>query len=300
MTDPLDRKRIQGPDKSVPPLPLLDDDSFPGPVPERKGLRADGRSTEEVRPLYARTGMVQQANGSAYLELGSGIKIVCAVYGPKQITAKQLSADHHTGGRITCDVRLAPFSVIKRKGYMKEPSEHTLAKDLHTALLPSLLLSHLPKSQIDIHIQILQSTLPPHPGAATNLPTPSFARAGHALLLAPCVTAASLALADAGLEMCDAVVGCAVGVYRNQSSGAAFWMVDPTDGEVETRAGPVGRWVGNAVVSVMPGLGRVSGLVVDGDVGDASMCMEVVGVAMDVCAKVHEVVVKRALLEGQR
>ncbi|KAJ3261281.1 Exosome complex component MTR3 [Chytriomyces hyalinus] len=300
--DSVDRKRIHGPDKSVLPLPLLDSqhESVTPKTTLNPSARFDGRTHEEVRPLFARTAMVSQANGSAYIEVGC-IKIICAVYGPKQITTKSKSGDHHSGGRISCDVRLAPFAGLKRKGYMKDTNEHSLAKNLATALTPSLLLAHLPKSQIDIHIQILQATAGHVSASSTSsttvLPPPSFAT-NLSLLLSPCITVASLALADAGIEMMDSVVGCSVGLFRRTDKNSLFWMVDPSEEERETRALGGGVWVGNAVVGVMPSVGRISGLVVDGDVGDVGVLMEAVNVCVDACAKVHDVVVKKALVEG--
>ncbi|ORY43657.1 ribosomal protein S5 domain 2-like protein [Rhizoclosmatium globosum] len=286
----LDSKRIKGPEKSFVPLPLLVQ-STPTPTPtstKTKG-RIDGRGTDEVRPLFATTRLVRQASGSAFVEVG-GVKVVCAVYGPKPVPASKVQ-DHHSGGRISCDVRLSPFAALKRKQFMKEPAEHSLSNNLHTALLPSLLLAHLPKSQIDIHIQILQAQNP------TSIPPNAFV-SSLSLLLAPCITAASLALADAQIEMMDSVVGCNLGIYRNPSTQKLFWMVDCTEEEIETRSNGGGVWVGNCVVGVMPSIGKVTGLVMDGDIGDVGFVMEAVQVCVDACAKIHEVVVKKALIES--
>ena len=44
--------------------------------------RADGRSFDELRPIKIEAGVLNRADGSAYLELG-GNKILAAVYGPE-------------------------------------------------------------------------------------------------------------------------------------------------------------------------------------------------------------------------
>ncbi|KAI9343520.1 3' exoribonuclease family, domain 1-domain-containing protein [Obelidium mucronatum] len=286
----MDSRRIKGPEKTLPPLPPLN--PAPSKTANINNNRSDGRSKEQVRPVFAKTGMVRQANGSAYLEVG-GVKLVCAVYGPKPITgAAQKSADHHSGGRISCDVRLSPFAGIKRKGFQKESNEKTLSTNLSTSILPSLLLTHLPKSQIDIHIQVLQALDPIETTQANAFST------SLSLLLAPCITVASLALADAGIEMMDSVVGCHVGIYRNHANNRLFWMVDCADDEVETRCNGGGTWVGNCVIGVMPSIGKVTGMVMDGDIGDVGFVMEAVQVCMDASAKIHDVVVKKVLVEA--
>ncbi|KAJ3024456.1 UNVERIFIED_CONTAM: Exosome complex component MTR3 [Siphonaria sp. JEL0065] len=286
----MDSRRIKGPEKTFAPLPPLEQSLL---VHQKTSTgRSDGRTREEVRGLFAKTGMVRQANGSAFLEVG-GIKLVCAIYGPKPITGNQKTSDHHSGGRIVCDVRLSPFASIKRKGFQKESNERTLSNDLTTSILPSLLLAHLPKSQIDVHIQVLQALNPPATATTFNSFSTSLS-----LLLAPCITVASLALADAGIEMMDSVIGCHVGIYRNSANNRLFWMVDCADEEVETKCNGGGSWIGNCVVGVMPSIGKVTGLVMDGDIGDVGFVMEAVQVCMDASAKIHEVVVKKVLLES--
>ncbi|KAJ3357370.1 Exosome complex component MTR3 [Entophlyctis luteolus] len=304
--DQFDRKRIKGPEKSVVPLPF---NPAPPSTARAPNTRPDARTKEQVRPLFAKPGIVTQAAGSSLFEV-AGIKILAAVwairtfracpqlntsfrYGPKQITIKQRAFDQHSGGRLSCDVRFAPFSRLARKGYTKETVEITLAKDLATAIVPSLLLEHLPKSQIDLFIEILQAT-----SAAVDLDQVSMDPSLlDSLLLAHCITAASLALADAGLEMMDNVVGCNIGVYRNHLSRRLFWMVDPADNESETSCDGGGSLVGSLSIACMPSVGRVTGLVVYGDIGDVEFLTECMQVCSDVSAKIHEVVVTKALLE---
>ncbi|KAJ3119907.1 Exosome complex component MTR3 [Physocladia obscura] len=216
-------------------------------------------------------------------------------YGPKQITSNQRSFDHHSGARLSCDVRFAPFATLKRTGYSKEAPEMTLAKDLATAIIPSLLLEHLPKSQIDVFVEILQTTSAVD--SSSNYSRVS-ANVLNSLLLAHCVSAASLALADAGFEMMDSVVGCNVGIFKNNNSKRLFWMVDPADDEPETSCSGGGTLVGTCSIAYMPSVGRVTGVVINGDIGDVGFVMECVQVATDASAQILEVVVKKALLFG--
>lgn len=61
---------------------------------------------------------------------------------------------------------------------------------LNEALSPALCLERLPKSHIDVYVQILESD-------------------GTNASLAAGITCASMALADAGIEMLDLVTACA-------------------------------------------------------------------------------------------
>ncbi len=49
------------------------------------GFRVDGRRPQEIRKLNCRMGVFQQADGSAFLELGN-TKILASVYGPHSVS----------------------------------------------------------------------------------------------------------------------------------------------------------------------------------------------------------------------
>ena len=52
-------------------------------ISEEKKLRADGRAYNELRPIKIEAGVLERADGSAYVEVG-GNKILASVYGPKE------------------------------------------------------------------------------------------------------------------------------------------------------------------------------------------------------------------------
>jgi ribonuclease PH len=56
----------------------------------KKFKRADGRKVDELRPLSIETGVIPNADGSAYIEMGRN-KIIAAVYGPREMHPKRLS-----------------------------------------------------------------------------------------------------------------------------------------------------------------------------------------------------------------
>ena len=76
-------------------------------------------------------------------------------YGPKPTPP---SAAFHSSARLLVEVKLAPFSSgTTRFTPGKETEATTISAQLQQALLPSLMLDALPKSQIDILFTVLES-----------------------------------------------------------------------------------------------------------------------------------------------
>ncbi len=50
---------------------------------DKNGLRIDGRKLDELRPIKMEIGLLDKADGSAYIEQGKN-KILAAVYGPEK------------------------------------------------------------------------------------------------------------------------------------------------------------------------------------------------------------------------
>ncbi|MEM0359567.1 MAG: exosome complex exonuclease Rrp41 [Candidatus Hadarchaeales archaeon] len=158
--------------------------------PERlivDGRRLDGRLPDELRPLRIKAGILKRADGSAYIELGKN-KILAAVYGPKEMHPRHLQqADVAV---LRCRYNMAPFSVEERKRPGPDRRSMEISKVIREALEPVLFLHLYPRAVIDVFIEILQAD------AGTRT-------AG--------ITAASVALADAGIPMRDLVAGISAG-----------------------------------------------------------------------------------------
>ena len=154
---------------------------------DENGLRTDGRRWDELRPIKIEVGMLQNADGSAYIEFGKN-KIMAAVYGPKEMHPKHmLLADRAV---LKCRYHMAPFSVDQRKNPAPSRREIEISMVIREALQPAVILEDYPRTAIQIYVEVLQSD-------------------GGSRVAG--ITAASLALADAGINMRDLVVGCAVG-----------------------------------------------------------------------------------------
>ena len=160
-----------------------------GDVPLFKpdGKRLDGRAINELRPFKLKVGVLPQADGSAYIEMGNN-KIMVAAYGPREMHPKHLSLPDRL--RVRAEYRLATFSVNERKSPAPKRREIELSKMIQEALEPSIFVEKFPRSSIDLYILVLDAD------GGTR---------------AASITAASLALADAGLPLRGLVSSVAAG-----------------------------------------------------------------------------------------
>jgi exosome complex component RRP41 len=154
---------------------------------DKKGLRLDGRKPEELRPVKLEVGVIPNADGSAYVEHGKN-KILAAVYGPREVHPKHLSLQDRAV--LKCRYHMAPFSVQERKSPAPSRREVELSKVIRDSLEPAIFMEYYPRTMIDLTIEVLQAD------GGTRCAS---------------ITAASLALADAGIPMRDLVVACAAG-----------------------------------------------------------------------------------------
>jgi exosome complex component RRP41 len=151
------------------------------------GRRTDARGLDELRPIRIKVGVLSNAQGSAYIEQGKN-KILAAVYGPKEALPKHISLPDRCV--LRCRYHMAPFSTTERKSPAPSRREIELSMVLRNALEPLVMTSLFPRTVIDIFIEVLQAD------GGTRC-------AG--------LTAAVLALADAGIPLRGLAAACAVG-----------------------------------------------------------------------------------------
>lgn len=154
---------------------------------DENGIRLDGRKADELREVEMKVGVLKQADGSAYVKWGKNIAI-SAVYGPRECHP-QWQRDSRKAV-LRCTYNMAPFSVDDRKKPGPDRRSSEISKVITEALESVVLLENYPSTAIDVFIEILQAD------AGTRC-------AG--------LTAASLALADAGIPMKDIIAACAAG-----------------------------------------------------------------------------------------
>jgi len=154
---------------------------------DENGRRVDGRKPDELRPIKMQVGVLYNANGSALVEYGN-TKVLAAVYGPREPQQRHMALPYRA--IIRCRYHMAPFSTHERKSPAPSRREIELSKVIREALEPVVMTEMFPRTSIDIFVEVLN--------ADGGTRTAS-------------VTAASLALADAGIPMKDLVAGVAVG-----------------------------------------------------------------------------------------
>jgi len=152
------------------------------------GKRLDGRSPTDIRPLRIEAGVIPEADGSAFVEWG-GNKIVCGVHGPRECIPRHGANPYQA--TLKCRYMMSPFASMEEHGRSGPSRRSTeLSKVIREAFENVVLLERFPNTQIDIFIDVLQ--------ADGGTRTAS-------------VTAAAVALANAGIPMKDMVNSVAVG-----------------------------------------------------------------------------------------
>ncbi len=154
----------------------------------REGKRIDGRSPDQMRPIRMEVGVLSNADGSALVAYGDTV-VIAAVYGPREVHPRHLALPDRAVLRVR--YHMTPFSTPdERKRPEPTRREIEISKVIRQALEPVVLLEQFPRTAIDVFIEILQAD------GSTRVAS---------------ITAASLALADAGVPMKDVVIGVSVG-----------------------------------------------------------------------------------------
>ena len=223
-----------------------------------KGIRTDGRRIDELRPIRIEAGILKNADGSAYIEFGRN-KIMVAVYGPKEVHPKHMALSDRSV--LRCRYHMAPFSVEERKNPAPSRREVEISKITREALEPALILEDYPRTAIDVYIEVLQSD-----GGSRC--------AG--------ISAASVALADAGINMRDLVAACAAGKV---SDTIVLDINDEEDKEGQA----------DMPIAYLPNLNQVTLMQVDGVLSkeEYKKCLDM---ALQGCKKVYQLQ-KEALMK---
>ena len=148
---------------------------------DKQGKRTDGRTVEQLREVKMAVGVVKNADGSVFIEFGKN-KIIVAVYGPREVHPKHMAQSDRCV--LRCRYHMSPFSTDTRKNPAPSRREVEISKVMREALEPALMLEDYPRAAIDVYVEVLQAD-----GGSRC--------AG--------ISAASVALADAGINMRDLV-----------------------------------------------------------------------------------------------
>jgi exosome complex component RRP41 len=215
-----------------------------------RGLRVDGRRPDEIRPVKMEVGILDKADGSAYIEQGKN-KILVAIYGPREAHPRHVALPDRAA--IRCRYHMAPFSTEERRSPAPSRRDMELSKVIREAVEPVIFSKYYPRTTIDIFIEVLQSD-----GGTRS--------AG--------ITGTSLALADAGVPMKDLVVACAAGKVDGQI------VVDLCD--AEDKLGEA-----DLPVAIIPSSGAVTLIQMDGNLSPEEF-EKALSMAVDGCKHLYE------------
>lgn len=207
-----------------------------GDFSSSSNIRTD-RKNHELRQLFLETGVLSHPTiGSSLVELGH-TKVLCGV--SLNFTHPDAPLDR---GMLECKVQFAPHIGIEASHQRSQAvtpldsmisagklhsetltKESSLSLQLHSALASVIPLDAFPKCALTIQATILQD---------------------DGSVLTCCITAASLALADAKVEMYDLVTSCTVAVVESKAAdrmnvddsdedptAETLFLADPTEAE---------------------------------------------------------------------
>ena len=166
---------------------LLIKDEYPEKLFREDGKRLDGRDKHELRPIKMEVGLLKNADGSAYLEWGNN-KIFAAVFGPREVHPHHLAKPDR--GILRVFYRMATFSVFERKRPAPGRREKEISMIITDCLEPVLFLELYPGTSFEVFIQVMDAD------GGTRCAS---------------ITAAALALANAGIPMKSLVTSLALG-----------------------------------------------------------------------------------------
>lgn len=218
---------------------------------DENGIRSDGRGINDLRPIKITVGVVKNADGSAFIEFGKN-KIIVAVYGPREVHPKHMALPDRCV--LRCRYHMSPFSTDTRKNPAPSRREVEISKVMRESLEPSLILSDYPRAVIDVFVEVLQAD-----GGSRC--------AG--------INAASVALADAGINMRDLVSACAAGRLGDNI------VLDVND--LEDKEGDA-----DMPVAYLPNLEQITLLQLDGKL-TTTQFNECLNKAVDGCKAVYEI-----------
>lgn len=209
-----DRRRLLGPSNTI--IPNINTAT----LPEFSDSEKVENRLNDIRNFFLKTGTIENANGSAYLEVGSTI-IQASIFGPRPIHGSFVNR-----AALSVECKFLPY--ISQPGDITYNTQDTfnnnsngfgrteltnieqkISSYLETALLPSIILEKYPKSTIDISINIFSID---NSSSILNL-------------INWVVNCSSLALVDASIEVKDIVTSGQVKLTSNNL------LIDPTSSE---------------------------------------------------------------------
>ncbi|MGI6278225.1 MAG: polyribonucleotide nucleotidyltransferase [Patescibacteria group bacterium] len=161
-----------------------------------KGLRPDGRKTDEVRPISAEIDLLPRTHGSSLFKRGQTHVLNIATLGPLSLGQMIESPEGEEEKRYIHHYSMPPFTVGEA-GFMRGPGRREIG---HGALAEKALLPVIP-SEEDFPYTILLVSEVMSSNGSTSMAS---------------VCSSSLSLMDAGVPISDPVAGIAIGIVTDK------------------------------------------------------------------------------------
>ena len=215
--------------------------------------RNDGRTPDQLRPMKAEVGVIPNADGSAMFQAGKTIAYA-AVYGPRELYPRFLQNPKR--GILRCTYNMMPFS---GHGDRVRPGGSRRSKEISVvtadALSPVLDLSDYPNSVVDVFVELTQ--------------TDGGTRCAG-------ITAAAMALADAGLKMKDLVSAMSMGMLDGE-------LIADINGTEDCVLGAT-----DVPIAFIPNMDKISLLQLDGPMS-REMLKELLEIGKKKCLEIYKV-----------
>ncbi|KAL8965447.1 MAG: hypothetical protein Q9183_003849 [Haloplaca sp. 2 TL-2023] len=214
-------------------------------------LLVDDEDDDTVDEAADQTGLTPSASGSAYFELepssdlkppndftrlSSSLKLTCTVHGPRPLPRSVPFSPYLL---LSANVKFAPFASRHRRGYVRDVSERDLAVHVETALRGLLISERWPKSGVDVIITVLEGEDDEPQAVGHDIQKEEGVSSGWGMMsvLSGCITVASAAIADAGIDCVDLASGGVAAIVRQptppgpKANNAPYIVLDPCPAE---------------------------------------------------------------------
>jgi exosome complex component MTR3 len=147
------------------------------------------------------------------------MKLTCTVHGPRALPRSSPFSPHLL---LTTHVKFAPFATRQRRGYIRDSNERDISVHLETALRAAVLADRWPKSGVDVIVTIVEGD---YEGYTTRLK--KFEAWDFMNVLSACITVASAAIIDAGIDCIDLVAGGVAALVPSDADEDSVIILDP-------------------------------------------------------------------------
>ena len=231
--------------------------------------------------LVLKTGLTPSASGSAYFELepskstaaskslasrAPALKLTCTVHGPRPLPR---SAPFSPQLLLSARIKFAPFADRQRKGYIPNANERDLAAHLETALRGVLIGERWPKSGIDVVITVLEGEEDDSWNKGQLSECGRKRCWGLMSILSGCITVASAAIIDAGIDCIDIITGGVAAIVRQPTAPPQVFLDPcPSDHGAITAACVIGYSQNKDEITELWTIGNVTAVENSGGVGN--------------------------------